>query len=230
MDESLSGAEEVRRDEPPVLEGQRAIAADYTLRFTGWPDLSRLVAIAVATATYTVLSYIAVSFIPAPVMGVSSIFFPIIFGFPFALWFGGWSLVIAFIGNFVGAGLLLGTPVIAALPGGVSDLIQLCIPVVLYRWLAPRFGLNPLGKDVFTVRGFLFFALVGVIPWNILGGLYGNYILLQAGFVAPDLFLLSWAIWAVGNIVLLLVAGSIILSTVGPLVERFGLTVRSLLR
>lgn len=230
MDESLSGAKNVHRDEPPALEGQHTITNNYNLRFAGWPDLSQLVAIAVATATYTVLSYIAVRFIPAPTNGVSSIFFPIIFGFPFALWFGGWSIVIAFIGNFVGAGLLMGSPIIAALPGGVSDLIQLCIPVVLYRWLAPRFGLNPLGKDVFTVRGFLFFMLVGVIPWNILGGLYGNYILLQAGFVQPELFLLSWAIWSIGNIVLLLIAGSIILKTVSPLVERFGLTVRSLLR
>ncbi len=117
MADSFSSAERERRDEPPALAGFEGAAVStrisYSLRFTGWPDLSQLVAVAVATATYTVLSYITLKFFPNPVPSIGTIFFPIIFGLPFALWFGGWAIVIAYIGNFVGAGLLQGTPVLA---------------------------------------------------------------------------------------------------------------------
>ncbi len=235
MDELISKAQaEPRRDEPPALEGIAeggvSTRVNYSLRFTGWPNLSQLVAIAVATATYTVLSYLSLTFIPTPFKGLGTIFFPIIFGLPFALWFGGWAAVVAYIGNTLGAGIMLGTPLHQAFAFGVADLIQLCIPMLLYRLLAPRFGVSPIGKDVLTVRGFLFYAVVGVLPWNILGGLYGTSMLIAFSFVPHDAFWLTWATWSISNIVLLLVAGSIVLSQMGPIVERAGLTIHDALR
>src|SRR5437588_901803 len=149
------------------------------------------------------------------------------FGIPFALWFVGWAFVIAYIGNFVGAGLLVGTPLLVALPFGTVDLIQLGLPMILYRLLAKRFGVSPIGKDVFTVRGFIFFLLCAVLPNNIIGGLYGNLILIWAGFNPPSTLLPAWFIWSVSNIVITAVIGSILLNSLGPVVERFGLTVRN---
>lgn len=219
-------------EEPPAIEGHGSISTSirYTFRFTGWPSLSQLVAVAVATAVYTVLSYLTIALLPNPALGVSPLFIAIGFGIPFALWFGGWAFVIAYIGNFVGAGLLAGFPPVIAIPFGAADFIQLCIPMLLYRFFAYRFGVSPIGKDIFTKRGFIFFLICAVIPTNIIGGLYGNTVLYFAGVVVPNAFLASWITWSSTNIIIVLIISSILLTTLGPIVERFGLTIRDALR
>jgi hypothetical protein len=231
MDESVKHTQQPGSDAPPDLEGQTSTRIDYTLRFTGWPSLGQLVAVAVATAVYVVLSWLAIVSLPSGFPVVSLVFLAIGFGIPFGIWFGGWAFVIAYIGNFVGAGLLATPPLPlpVALVFGTVDLIQIGLPMILYRTLAKRFGVSPIGKDVFTVRGFIFFVLCAVLPNNIIGGLYGNFILMQNGVLPSDAFLLSWLTWSLSNVVVTLVVGSILLSTVGPVVERFGLTIRNAL-
>lgn len=233
MDDTLQKFDDEHRDEPPALAGTEGTAAnastriDYTLRFTGWPTIPQVVIIAVATAVYTVLSWLAIIGLPSPFLGVSSIFLAIGFGIPFAIWFGGWAVVIGYLGNFLGAGLFIGTPLIIALPFGTTDIIQLGLPMLLYRLLARRFGVNPIGKDVYTLRGFLFFLLCAVIPNNIIGGAYGNGILLL--FNQPiGSYLPAWFLWSSTNMIVTIVIGSLLLGTVGPVVERYGLTVRNL--
>ncbi len=235
MDEPLTHAQsEELHDEPPAIAGSDASGLStrirYTLRFTGWPNINQLVSIAVATATYTALSYVAVKLLPSPAPNISPIFFPIGFGLPFALWFGGWAFVIAYIGNFLGAGLLTGMSLTQAIPFGAADFIQLCLPMILYRLLAPRFGVDSIGKDVFTVRGFIFFLLCAVIPGNVLGGLYGNILLVQFGFFEPKLFYFEWFMWSITNMLVVIVIGSVVLARIGTIVERFGLTVHDALR
>ena len=227
MEETRQNPEIARADAPPEMEGNLSTRIQYTLRFTGAPSLGQLVAVAVATAVYTVLSWLVLQFFPSPLYGIGTVFVPIALGIPFAIWFGGWAFVIAYIGNFVGAGLLTGQSLPIAMLGGVADIIQLGLPMLLYRLLASRFGVNPIGKDVFTGRGFLFFLFAAVLPNNIIGGAYGTYILIVAGYVKPELFFFGWFLWAASNIVVMLVIGSVVLATLGPVVERFGLTVRN---
>ncbi len=224
-----------RRDEPPEIAGvgsggSASTRITYTLRFTGWPSLTQIVAVAVATAVYIVLSWLAIVTLPSVAAGVSLIFLAIGFGVAFALWFGGWAFVIGYLGNFVGAGLLSGFPLLVALPFGAADIIQLGLPMLLYRLLARRFGVSPIGKDVYTVRGFIFFLLCAVLPNNIIGGLYGNFILVAFGINQPNLFLTGWFTWVLSNVVVTIVIGSVLLATLGPIVERFGLTIRDALR
>ena len=230
MNESVKRTEQERMEEPPELAGITSTRIDYSLRFTGWPGLGQLVAIAVATAVYTVLSWISVTFFPSLPL-VSSIFIAIGFGIPFAIWFGGWAFVIAYIGNTVGAGLL-GTPPLPlslALLFGTVDLIQLGLPMLLYRLFARRFGVNPIGKDVFTIRGFIFFVICAVLPNNILGGLYGNFLLVKFSTLPANTFLAAWFTWSFSNIIVTLIIGSVLLGTLGSVVERFGLTIRNAL-
>ncbi len=231
MDESVQKPEVQRADAPPEIAGSQSTFINYTLRFTGAPSLAQLVAVAVATAVYTVLSWLAIISLPSGVPVVSTVFLAIGFGIPFAIWFGGWAFVIAYIGNFVGAGLLSTPPLPSpiALWFGTVDLIQLGLPMILYRTLAKRFGVSPIGKDVYTVRGFIFFIVCAVLPNNIIGGLYGNYILVQTGIAPANTFLLGWFTWSLSNVVVTLVIGSILLKTLGPVVERFGLTIRNAL-
>ena len=49
-----------RPDAPPEIAGSSSTLIQYTLRFTGAPSLGQLVAVAVATAVYTVLSWLTV--------------------------------------------------------------------------------------------------------------------------------------------------------------------------
>ncbi len=231
MDERLEQAEERNRvDEPPELAGSSSTRIDYTLNFTGWPTIPQIVAVAVAAAVYTVLSWLAIISLPSTYAGVSTVFLAIGFGIAFALWFGGWAFVIAYIGNFVGAGLMTGLPILAAIPFGAADLIQLGVPMLLYRLFARRFGVSPIGKDVFTMRGFIFFLVCAVLPNNIIGGLYGNFILVQLAGAPPNLFLLNWFTWVLSNVIVTIVIGSVLLSTLGPIVERYGLTIRDAFR
>ena len=235
MEDSLKQPESVNiahdyPDEPPQVAGSESTTVRYSFRFTGWPNLSQLVAVAVATGVYTVLSWASVATLPNPALGVSPLFVAIGFGIPFAIWFGGWAFVIAYIGNCVGAGLMSGFPPIIAIPFGAADFIQLCIPMLLYRFLAYRFGVSPIGKDVFTKRGFIFFLICAVVPTNILGGLYGNFVLVALGPEPANQFIANWITWAVVNIVVTLVIGSVLLAKLGPVVERFGLTIRDALR
>ena len=228
MGESMQEFSEERRDEPPVIEGSASTRIRYSLRFTGAPTLQQLVAVAVATAVYTVLSWLAIIGLPSPFFGVSTIFLAIGFGIPFGIWFGGWAFVIGYIGNFIGAGLLTGTPLLTSIPFGAADIIQLGLPMLLYRIFAPRFGLSAIGKDVYTVRGFLFFLVCAVIPNNILGALYGNGILVGGGLLKPEAYFPSVGIWAISNIIITVIIGSALLGRIGPIVERFGLTIRNL--
>lgn len=217
---------------PPEIAGEKtSTVIAYTLRFTGAPGLGQLVAVAVASAVYIVLSWLAIVALPSGFPVVSAIFLAIGFGIPFAIWFGGWAFVIAYLGNFIGAGLLSTPPLPLniALWFGTVDLIQLGLPMLLYRLLAKRFGVSPIGKDIYTVRGFIFFILCAVLPNNIIGGLYGNYILVQTGVVPANAFLASWFTWSLSNVVVTLIIGSLLLKFLGPVVERFGLTVRNFL-
>lgn len=222
----------VRADEPPAVAGRGSASTviDYTLRFTGAPSIGQLVAVAVASAVYIVLSWLAIITLPSGVPVVSLIFLAIGFGIPFAIWFGGWGFVIAYLGNFIGAGLLAAPPLPlpVALIFGTVDLIQLGLPMILYRTLGRRFGVNGIGKDVYTLKGFIFFVLCAVLPGNIIGGLYGNFILVQSGIEPASVFALGWFTWVLSNVVITLIIGSLLLRFLGPVVERFGLTVRNL--
>lgn len=219
-----------RPEAPPEVAGSTtSTVIEYTLRLTGAPSLSQLVAVAVASAVYIVLSWLAIIALPSGFPVVSSVFLAIGFGIPFAIWFGGWAFVIAYLGNFIGAGLLSTPPLPLniALWFGTVDLIQLGLPMLLYRLFAKRFGVSPIGKDVYTVRGFIFFLLCAVLPNNIIGGLYGNFILVQTGILPSNAFLAAWFVWSLSNVVVTLIIGSLLLRFLGPVVERFGLTVRN---
>ncbi len=217
-----------QQEEEPPIPAPSSTLVSYSLRFAGGPTTSQLVAIAVATAVYTALSWLSSTFLSSGIPIVSFLFVAIGFGIPFAIWFGGWAFVIAYIGNAVGAGILSGLPLPIALWFGTVDLIQLGLPMLLYRLLAKRFGVDPIGKDVFTPRGFIFFFLCAVLPGNIIGGAYGNAILITWTHFIPDAsYNIAWLTWSLSNIVLATIIGSILLKSLGPVVERSGLTVHN---
>jgi len=199
---------------------------EYGLKWNPNPPVTvpQLVAYALATGVYTVLAWISVVSFPIQVPGVGGLFIAMGFGLPFAMWFGGWGLVMGFIGTSVGAGILAGLPLPVSLAFGVGDIILFGSLLLLYRGLAKRFGVDPIGRDVFTRKGFIFFFIVaGNIP-HILGGLYGVGLLWALGFIPQNLVVATFLGFWLTNVLVVVVIAPILLRLLGPVVERMGLT------
>jgi integral membrane sensor domain MASE1 len=178
---------------------------------------------ALAAGVYTILSWLGVIALPVGIVSVSALFVAIGFGIPFAIWFGGWGLLIGYIGTLLGAGILGGTPVLLAIPFGLVDVIQFGVPLIAYRLLAPRIGLHPLGRDVYTLKGLAFFCLFGALVPNGLGALYGISILSLGNLVPPAAFWPGVIAWWLGNVVVSLVVAPVLMRVITPVIERLGL-------
>ncbi len=203
-----------------------AARSRYSLAWNPDPPVTvaRLVAVAVAAGVYTILSWLGVIGLPWVVVGVSTLFVAIGFGIPFAIWFGAWGLLIGYIGTFIGPGLLGGTPLLVNIFFSFVDWIQLGIPMLAYRGLANRFGVDPMGKDVYSPKGFAFFLVFGAIIPNTAGALYGVTVLWIGGVVPQDIFWPTVAAWWLGNIVVSIIIAPILLRGLSPVIERYGLT------
>ena len=198
----------------------------YGLKWNPNPPVTvpQLVAVALATGVYTILSWVGVITLPLQVPGIGALFIAMGFGVPFTLWFGGWGLVMGYIGTTVGAGILSGLPLPVSIAFGVADIIIFGSLHVLYRGLAPVLGVDPIGRDVLTKRGFVVFWIVGAIIPHVLGALYAVGLLYVVGFVPQDLLVVTFLGFWIGNMFVVLVIAPLLLRLLGPVVERQGLT------
>ncbi|MFN8453509.1 MAG: hypothetical protein U0401_02380 [Anaerolineae bacterium] len=203
---------------------------NYSLAWNPNPPITvgQLAAVAVAAGVYIILSWVGVIGLPTGFFNVSALFVAIGFGIPFALWFGGWGFIIGFLGGFLGSGLLAGTPLPVAIPFGLVDFIQFGIPLICYRTLAQNFGVDQLGRDVYTPKGFIFFLLTTVIPNNLLGGVLGVAILMGGGLIPADAFGASVIAWWIGNMIVTVIIAPILLRSLSSVVERMGLTIHGI--
>jgi integral membrane sensor domain MASE1 len=203
----------------------------YGLKWNPNPPVAvvSLVTYAIAAGVYTILSWLGVIALPVGVVSVSALFVGIGFGIPFAIWFGGWGLIIGYIGSFIGAGILAGTPLLLCIPFAFVDWIQFGIPILAYRGLAAKIGLDPLGKDVYTLKGILFFIVFGCILPNGLGAFYGVTILRLGGLVPPDAFWPAITAWWIGNMVVSIIIAPVLLRVLTPVIERYGLATHGII-
>jgi hypothetical protein len=204
----------------------------YSLKWNPSPPLgvSRLVTFAVAAAVYTIIAWLGVIALPMGFLSVSALYIGIGFIIPFLLWFSGWGLVIGAIGGIIGSGILAGMPVALAIPFGLVVEWGTEIPLlILYRLVAPRIGVSPVGRDIFKPKGFVFYLVVAVILIQLLSALLGNLTLYSFGFVPVDALPVSISSWWIGNMISAVVIGPIILGALTPVVERLGLTVHGII-
>ncbi len=203
----------------------------YSLKWNPNPPLrvANLVTYAVAWGLYTALAWASVTFVPSGVPGISSFYFAMGFLIPFVLWFSGWGVVIGVLGAIVGAGILTGMPVSLAVPFGLVEAAVQIPFLIVYRSLAPAFGVSPIGKDVMRPKGFIFFFVVAVVLtqlWSAVSGVLANYLL---GMTPADLVVTVMILWWVTNGIFVLVIGAALCGALGPVVERLGLTVRGIM-
>ncbi len=203
----------------------------YSLKWNPNPPLgvARLVTYAVAAAVYTIVAWLGVIALPMGFLSVSALYIGMGFLIPFVLWFSGWGWVIGVIGAIVGAGILAGMPVPLAIPFGAIELVVQVPLLIVYRTVAPRIGVSPIGKDVFKPKGFIFFLIVGVILAQLWSAVTGNITLYLFGFVPVDALPVSITAWWIGNMIAVVVIGTILLGVLTPVVERLGLTVQGII-
>lgn len=65
--------------------------------------------------------------------GSSGLYFAVAFMIVFALWFGGWGVIAAYIGCFIGAGVLSGMPLNVNLYWSIADIWQVLIPLAVFK-------------------------------------------------------------------------------------------------
>jgi hypothetical protein len=203
----------------------------YSLKWNPNPPLgvARLVTYAVAAAVYTIIAWLGVIALPMGFLSVSALYIGMGFLIPFVLWFSGWGWVIGVIGAIIGAGILAGMPVPLAIPFGLVELVVQIPLLIVYRWLGPKVGVSPIGKDVFKPKGFIFFLIVAVILTQLWSAVTGNFMLYLFGFVPADALPVSITAWWIGNMIAVVVIGTILLGVLTPVVERLGLTVRGII-
>jgi len=127
--------------------------------------------------------------------GISTFYPAIVFMILFALYFGGYGVIAAYAGGFLGAGILAGISPEVAVFWALADLFEVLIPLVAVRYLSIDPGLR-------TRRDLLLMVLFAVILNNIVGAAWGAVMLAIAGVIgwsAIPSFFLSWLL---GNVIL----------------------------
>jgi hypothetical protein len=166
------------------------------------------------------------------IKGVSFLYLSIAFLVPFTLWFGGWGILAAYTAGACGAGILSGLSLNTSLVLGLADVIEVVIPLIMYRTLAKRMDISPLGKGILNnknwVSNWAFYLSFAVVIPSILGGFIGIMILYWTKTLTADLIAPAWFSWSAGNIVVLTVLGPLLMQFISPWLEKYDLTTRGI--
>jgi hypothetical protein len=151
--------------------------------------------------------------------GVSSFYIAVTFMIAFALWFGGWGVLAAYLGCILGAGVVGGVPPVVNLTWSLADVWQVLIPLAAFRSFRADIAL-PAWRDfgIFLAFGWFLnnlagaawgaatFALGGVIPWSAAAGVF-------------------WS-WFLGNLAVTILITPLLLVLLTPRLRSAGLLVR----
>jgi integral membrane sensor domain MASE1 len=163
-------------------------------------------------AKFVVFSF---NFVP----GTAYLYVGIAFMIVFSLWFGMYGAIAAYVGCFIGAGLLSGLPFDLSILWSLTDFWEAFIPLVAFRTL----GFDPALRTRRDCIAILFF---GVIVNNIAGGVWGPLTLALGGQIGWDSVIQVSSIWFLGNFVLCLGLVPLILIFFTPIVEKHELYIK----
>jgi len=208
---------------------KRKVSGKAILKYTlGWNPGGKItttqyVLYAVQIAVVILLSWLGAVATPVVGPGIGFLYWAYPFFVVFTLWWGLWGILGAFLGSVIGAGLLTGLPIIPSLGFSIGDLVPALLIFLLYRSYLQRAGVDPLGKDILTSKkaaAWFAFWVMGVT--NIIGGMWGVWVLVQLGFVPIHAYWIGAGLWILGDAIVLLLA-PFLSKYLTPIVERYGL-------
>ncbi|HSA37579.1 MAG TPA: hypothetical protein P5013_01650 [Methanoregula sp.] len=165
------------------------------MRHAREPTYSFVILTFVLILVNTALAWLSVKFIPAGTGGITLIYFAVTFMILFALWFGAYGAIAAYVGTLLGGVLsregLLQHPEIAII-WAVAGLLQALIPLVAVRIFEADLRLK-------NRRDWTIVLLFGVLINNLVGAAWGVFTLSLLG---PVNIAGAFSTWLVGNIII----------------------------
>ena len=152
--------------------------------------------------------------------GSSGLYFAVAFMIAFALWFGGWGVLAAYLGGIIGAGWVGGIPLGVNLYWSLADVWQVLIPLAAFKAFDADVGLR-------TRRDFLIFLCFGWLLNNAVGAGWGATMLAVGGLVSswndvPGIF----SGWLIGNLIVTILITPLLLRFLTPHIRNAGVYVK----
>ena len=208
---------------------EKRIGPQYGLHWNPNPPitLGQWVTFAVIIGVNMALVAFGVIAVPFAAIGVSAFYVAVGFMIPFTLWFGLWGMIAAYLGAFLG-GALAGFPIAVGWYISLVDVIQVIVPFILYRAVAPKLGLDPLGKDLYGphwLKAWVFMFVAAVLFQNPIAASINMWVLLKVGLIPANVFGPAVIGWMVGDIIVIPLIMPVVCHFLSPVVERAGLVV-----
>ena len=160
------------------------------------PTYTFLILLIALIIVNTVLAHFAVIAVPfGNVSGVSSLYFAVAVMILFTMWFGGYGAVAAYVGTFIGAGVLSDMPPAVIWYWSLAGLWQVLIPLVAMRMLDVDVRL---GKR----REIIIFVIFGILINNAFGALWGAVTLAVGNEILWTQVSPAFFAWFIGNAII----------------------------
>jgi hypothetical protein len=153
--------------------------------------------------------------------GVSAFYIAVAFMIAFALWFGGWGVLAAYIGCILGAGVTGGVPAVVNLSWSLADVWQVLIPLAAFRAFGADVGLG-------TRRDLVVFMVFGWFLNNLVGAAWGAATLALGGVIPWAGVEATFTSWFIGNLVVTILITPALLILVTPRLREAGLVVKGI--
>jgi hypothetical protein len=184
------------------------------------PTYSFLVLVIGLIIINTILARAAVLISPAGATGVAWGYFAIAFMIVFTLWFGAYGAIAAYVGGFLGAGILSGISPEVSLYWSLSNLWQVLIPLVAFRVFEANVGIEN-RRDLFHL------ILFGVILNNVVGAAWGSITMAIGSVIEPSQIMSVFTPWMLGNMIITIIIVLPVLHYYTPSIRKSKVFVRN---
>nr|WP_319377071.1 hypothetical protein [uncultured Methanoregula sp.] len=187
------------------------------------PTYSFVILTLVLIVVDTLLAWLCTLFLSGQ-NGVSWLYVAVAFMILFTLWFGAYGAIAAYVGTFVGSGLLssggLSNHPEVAVYWAIAGLLQVLIPLVAIRSLDADLSLE-------NLRDINILVVFGVLLNNIIGAAWCAWTLGLGNIITPDKIGSVFMTALIGNIIVTILIVPIALRVLTPKIRRSRLFVKN---
>ncbi len=152
--------------------------------------------------------------------GAASVYPAVAFMIAFGLWYGWLGIFAAYLGCFIGAGMLNQMAIDINLYFSLADLWEVLIPVAAFRAFGADVSLS-------TRRDWVILIVFGWLLNNLVGAAWGSAALVLGGMMPWSGFFNSFVRWFLGNLLAVAVLSPLILKYLSPVMRRTNLPIGS---